>query len=159
MLAHLVIDSERAADAYAAALHTAREYRDITQIIDKTAAVLDGVQCTRRIVDKVAPLFPALRVYYYAASYSNDKYLHFSGASGADGYFDLDLRVARSGIKRIDAAELTAQAEYYRRKADVLTAAIAEFYDIVPQYNTAAAYAYQMRAKITPVMCCVDSNF
>lgn len=154
MIANPIISPDRAADAYAAALRNAREYRDKAHMIDKIAAVLDGVQCTRRIADKVAPLFPALRVSYYAASYSNDKYLYFSGA---DGHFD--VRVARSGVKRVEASELTAQAEYYRHKADDLTAAAAEFYDTVQQYNIAAAYADQMRAKITPVMCCVDSNF
>lgn len=123
-------------------------------MIDKIAAVLDGVQCTRRIVDKVAPLFPDLRVSYYAASYSNDKYLYFSGS---DGHFN--VRVARSGVKRVDTAELTAQADYYRHKADDLTAAAAEFYDVVQQYNIAAAYADKMRAAIAPVMRCVDANF
>lgn len=154
MIGNPIISPDRAADAYAAALRTAREYRDKAQMIDKIAAVLDGVQCTRRIADKVAPLFPALRVSYYAASYSNDKYLYLSWA---DGHFD--VRVARAGVKRIDTAELTVQADYYRRKADELTAAAAGFYDVVQQYNIAAAYADQMRAKITPVMRCVDSNF
>lgn len=154
MIGNPIISADRAADAYAAALRTAREYRDKAQMIDKIAAVLDGVQCTRRIVDKVAPLFSDLRVSYYAASYSNDKYLYFSGA---DGHFD--VRVARSGVKRVEASELTAQAEYYRHEADDLTAAAAEFYDTVQQYNIAAAYADQMRAKITPVMCCIDAGF
>ena len=154
MIANPIISPDRAADAYAAALRNVREYRDKAHMIDKIAAVLDGVQCTRRIADKVAPLFPALRVSYYAASYINDKYLYFSGA---DGHFD--VRIARSGVKRVEASELTAQAEYYRHKADDLTAAAAEFYDTVQQYNIAAAYADQMRAKITPVMRCVDSGF
>lgn len=154
MIGNPIISPDRAADAYAAALRTAREYRDKAQMIDKIAAVLDGVQCTRRIVDKVAPLFPDLRVSYYAASYSNDKYLYLSGA---DGHFD--VRVARSGVKRVEASELTAQAEYYRHEADDLTAAAAEFYDAVQQYNIAAAYADQMRGKIMPVMRCVDPNF
>lgn len=154
MIANPIISPDRAADAYAAALRTAREYRDKASMIDKIAAVLNGVQCTRRIVDKIAPLFSDLRVSYYAASYSNDKYLYFSGA---DGHFD--VRVARSGVKRVKASELTVQADYYRRKADELTAAAAGFYDVVQQYNIAAAYADQMRAKITPVMRCIDSNF
>ena len=154
MIADSVVSPDRAADAYAAALRNAREFRDKAQMIDKIAAALDGVQCTRRIVDKVAPLFPDLRVSYYAASYSNDKYLYFSEA---DGHFD--VRVARSGVKRVEASELTEQAEYYRHKADELTAAAAEFYDAVQQYNIAAAYADKMRAKITPVMSCIDSNF
>ena len=154
MIATPIISTERAAEAYSAALRSARECRDKAQMIDKIAAVLDGVQCTKRIVDKVAPLFPDLRVSYYAASYSNDKYLYFSGT---DGHFD--VRVARSGVKRVEASELTAQAEHYRRKADDLTAAAAEFYDVVQQYNIAAAYADKMRAKITPVMSCIDSNF
>ena len=154
MIATPIISTDRAAEAYSAALRSARECRDKAQMIDKIAAVLDGVQCTKRIVDKVAPLFPDLRVSYYAARYSNDKYLYFSWA---DGHFD--VRVARSGVKRVEVSELTAQAEYYRHKADDLTAAAAEFYDVVQQYNIAAAYADQMRAKITPVMCCIDSNF
>lgn len=154
MIATPIISTDRAAEAYSAALRSARECRDKAQMIDKIAAVLDGVQCTRRIVDKVAPLFPDLRVSYYAASYSNDKYLYFSGT---DGHFD--VRVARSGVKRVESSELTAQAEYYRRKADELTAAAAEFYDAVQQYNIAAAYADKMRAKITPVMICIDRNF
>lgn len=154
MIANPIISPDRAADAYAAALRTAREYRDKASMIDKIAAVLDGVQCTRRIVDKVAPLFPDLRVSYYAASFSNDKYLHLSGA---DDYFV--FRVARAGVKRVETTELTALADCYRHKADELTAAAAEFYDVVQQYNIAAAYADQMRAKITPVMRCVDSNF
>ena len=154
MITDPIISPDRAADAYMAALRNARECLDKAQMIDKIAAVLDGVQCTRRIVDKVAPLFPDLRVSYYAASYSNDKYLYFSWA---DGHFD--VRVARSGVKRVEVSELTAQAEYYRHKADDLTAAAAEFYDVVQQYNIAAAYAVQMRAKITPVMRCIDSNF
>ena len=154
MIANPIISTDRAAEAYSAALRAARECRDRAQMIDKIAAVLDGVQCTKRIVDKVAPLFPDLRVSYYAASYSNDKYLYFSGT---DGHFD--VRVARSGVKRVEASELTAQAEYYRHNADDLTAAAAEFYDAVQQYNIAAAYADKMRAKITPVMSCIDRNF
>nr|DAU29490.1 MAG TPA: hypothetical protein [Caudoviricetes sp.] len=154
MIANPIISPDRAADAYAAALRTAREYRDKASMIDKIAAVLNGVQCTRRIVDKVAPLFPDLRVSYHAATYSNDKYLYFSWA---DGHFD--VRVARSGVKRVEASELTAQAEYYRHEADDLTAAAAEFYSAVQQYNIAAEYADKMRAKIAPVMCCVNSNF
>ena len=154
MIDTAIISTERAAEAYSAALRAARECRDKAQMIDKIAAALDGVQCTRRIVDKVAPLFPDLRVSYYAASYSNDKYLYFSGAGG-----HFDVRVARSGVKRVEASELTEQAEYYRHRADELTAAAAEFYDVVQQYNIAAAYADQMRAKITPVMRCIDSNF
>ena len=154
MIATTIISTERAAEAYSAALRAARECHERAQMIDKIAAALDGVQCTRRIVDKVAPLFPDLRVSYYAASYSNDKYLYFSWA---DGHFD--VRVARSGVKRVEASELTEQAEYYRHEADDLTAAAAEFYDVVQQYNIAAAYADQMRAKITPVMRCIDSNF
>ena len=154
MIANPIISPDRAAEAYSAALHTAHECREKAQMIDKISAVLDGVQCTRRIVDKVAPLFPDLRMSYYAATYSNDKYLYFSWA---DGHFD--VRVARSGVKRVEASELTAQAEYYRRKADGLTAAAAEFYDVVQQYNIAAAYADKMRAKITPVMSCIDLNF
>ena len=153
MIGYHIISTDRASDAYAAALRTAREYRDKAQMIDKIVAVLDGVQCTRRIVDKVAPLFPDLRVSYYASSFSNDKYLRISGAD----YFN--LRVARKGVKRVEVSELTAQAEYYRHMADDLTAAAAEFYDVVQQYNIAAAYADQMRAKITPVMRCIDSNF
>lgn len=154
MIVAPIISTDRAADAYTTALRAVREYRDKAQMIDKIAAVLDGVQCTRRIVNKVAPLFPDLRVSYYAASYSNDKYLYLSNA---DGHFD--ICVARAGVKRIDTAELTVQADYYRRKADELTAAAAGFYDVVQQYNIAAAYADQMRAKITPVMRCVDDNF
>lgn len=154
MIANPIISTDRAAEAYSAALRAARECRDKAQMIDKIAAALDGVQCTRRIVDKVAPLFPDLRVSYYAASYSNDKYLYFSWT---DGHFD--VRVARSGVKRVEVSELTAQAEYYRRKADELTTAAAEFYDVVQQYNIAAAYADKMRAKITPVMSYIDSNF
>lgn len=154
MIADPIISPDRAADAYAAALRNVREYRDKASMIDKIAAVLNGVQCTRRIVDKIAPLFPALRVSYYAASYSNDKYLYFSGADGHS-----DVRIARSGVKRVEASELTAQAEYYRHKADDLTAAAAAFYDAVQQYNIAAEYADKMRAKIAPVMCCVNSNF
>lgn len=154
MIANPSISPDRAADAYAAALRIAREYRDKASMIDKIAAVLNGVQCTRRIVDKVAPLFPDLRVSYYASSFSNDKYLRISGA---DDYFN--LRVARSGVKRVEVSELTAQAEYYRHEAYDLTAAAAEFYDAVQQYNIAAAYADKMRAKITPVMSCIDSNF
>lgn len=154
MIGNPIISPDRAADAYAAALRTAREYRDKASMIDKIAAVLTGVQCTRRIVDKVAPLFPDLRVSYHAATYSNDKYLYFSWA---DGHFD--VRVARSGVKRVEASELTAQAEYYRHEADDLTAAAAEFYSAVQQYNIAAEYADKMRAKIAPVMCCVNSNF
>lgn len=154
MIATPIISTDRAAEAYSAALRSAREYRDKAQMIDKIAAVLDGVQCTKRIVDKVATLFPDLRVSYYAASYSNDKYLYFSWA---DGHFD--VRVARSGVKRVEVSELTAQAEYYRRKADEFTTAAAEFYDAVQQYNIAAAYADKMRAKIAPVMRCIDSNF
>ena len=154
MIANPSISPDRAADAYAAALRIAREYRDKASMIDKIAAVLNGVQCTRRIVDKVAPLFSDLRVSYYVANYSNDKYLYFSGA---DRHFD--VRVARSGVKRVEVSELTAQAEYYRHEADDLTAAAAEFYDVVQQYNIAAAYADKMRAKITPVMRCIDSNF
>lgn len=154
MIANPIISTDRAEEAYSAALRAVRECRDKAQMIDKIAAVLDGVQCTKRIVDKVAPLFPDLRVSYYAASYSNDKYLYFSEA---DGHFD--VRVARSGGKRVEASDLTAQAEYYRRNADELTTAAAEFYNVVQQYNIAAAYADQMRAKITPVMRCIDSNF
>lgn len=154
MIGNPIISPDRAADAYAAALRTAREYRDKASMIDKIAAVLNGVQCTRRIVDKVAPLFPDLRVSYYAATYSNDKYLYFSWA---DGHFD--VRVARSGVKRVEASELTAQAKYYRHEADDLTAAAAEFYSAVQQYNIAAEYADKMRAKIAPVMRCVDSGF
>ena len=154
MIGYPIISTDRAAEAYSAALRAARECRDKAQMIDKIAAALDGVQCTKRIVDKVAPLFPDLRVSYYAASYSNDKYLYFSGA---DGHFD--VRVARAGVKRVETSELTAQAEYYRRKADGLTAAAAEFYDVVQQYNIAAEYADQMRAKIAPVMRCIDCNF
>lgn len=149
-----IIDPDRAAEAYSAALRAARECRDRAQMIDKIAAVLDGVQCTRRIVDKVAPLFPDLRVSYYAARYSNDKYLRISGA---DDYFD--VRVARAGVKRVETTELTALADDCRRKADELTTAAAEFYDAVQQYNIAAAYADKMRAKITPVMSCIDRNF
>ena len=154
MIGYPIISTDRAADAYSAAFRSARECRERAQMIDKIAAVLDGVQCTRRIVDKVAPLFPDLRVSYYAATYSNDKYLYFSWA---DGHFD--VRVARSGVKRVEASELTAQAEYYRHEADDLTAAAAEFYDAVQQYNIAAAYADKMRAKITPVMSCIDRSF
>lgn len=154
MIDYPIISTDRAAEAYSAALRSSRECRDKAQIIDKIAAVLDGVQCTRRIVDKVAPLFPDLRVSYYAATYSKDKYLCFSWA---DGRFD--VRVARSGVKLVEASELTAQAEHYRHKADDLTAAAAEFYDTVQQYNIAAAYADKMRAKITPVMSCIDRNF
>lgn len=154
MIANPSISPDRAADAYAAALRIAREYRDKAQMIDKIAAVLDGVQCTKRIIDKVAPLFPDLRVSYYASSFRNDKYLYFSWA---DRHFD--VRVARSGVKRVEVSELTAQAEYYRHEAYDLTAAAAEFYDVVQQYNIAAAYADKMRAKITPVMRCIDSNF
>lgn len=154
MIGNPIISPDRAADAYAAALRTAREYRDKASMIDKIAAVLNGVQCTRRIVDKVAPLFPDLRVSYHAATYSNDKYLYFSWA---DGHFD--VRVARSGVKRVEASELTAQAECYRHEADDLTAAAAEFYSAVQQYNIAAEYADKMRAKIAPVMYCVNSNF
>lgn len=123
-------------------------------MIDKISAVLNGVQCTRRIVDKVSPLFPDLRVSYHAATYINDKYLCFSWA---DGHFD--VRVARSGVKRVDTAELTVQADYYRRKADELTASAAGFYDVVQQYNISAAYADKMRAAIAPVIHCVDANF
>lgn len=154
MYAYPVISADRVGAAYSAALRNAREYRDIAQMIDKIVAVLDGVQCTRRIVDKVAPLFPDLRVSYYAASYSNDKYLYFSGAD-----WHYDIRVGHSGVKRVETAELTAQAEYYRRKADDLTAAAAEFYDVVQQYNIVAEYADKMRAKIAPVMRCIDSGF
>lgn len=154
MINSTIISTDRAAEAYSAALRAARECRDKAQIIDKIAAVLDGVQCTRRIVDKVAPLFPDLRVSYYAATYSNDKYLYFSWD---DGHFD--VRVARLGVKRVEVSELTAQAEYYRHKADDLTAAATEFYDVVQQYNIAAAYADKMRAKIAPVMSCIDRNF
>lgn len=154
MIGNPIISPDRAADAYAAALRTAREYRDKASMIDKIAAVLNGVQCTRRIVDKVAPLFPDLRVSYYAATYSNDKYLYFSWVGG-----HFDVRVARSGVKRVEASELTAQAEYYRHEADDLTAAAAEFYSAVQQYNIAAEYADKMRAKIAPVMYCVDSSF
>ena len=154
MIGYPIISTDRSAEAYSAALRSARECHERAQIIDKIAAALDGVQCTRRIVDKVAPLFPDLRVSYYAASYSNDKYLYFSGA---DGHFD--VRVARSGVKRVEASELTAQAEYYRREADDLTAAAAEFYDAVQQYNIAAEYTDKMRAKINPVMRCIDLNF
>ena len=154
MIADSIVSPDRAADAYAAALRSARDCRDKAQMIDKIAAVLNGVQCTKRIVDKVAPLFPDLRVSYYAASYSNDKYLYFSRTNG-----HFDVCVARSGVKRVEASELTAQAEYYRHEADELTAAAAEFYDAVQQYNIAAAYADKMRAKITPVLSCVDANF
>ena len=154
MIANTIISTDRAAEAYSAALRAARECRDKAQMIDKISAVLDGVQCTKRIVDKVAPLFPDLRVSYHAATYSNDKYLYFSLA---DGHFD--VRVARSGVKRVEASELTAQAEYYRHKADDLTAAASEFYDVVQQYNIAAAYADKMRSKIAPVMRCIDRNF
>ena len=154
MIANPSISPDRAADAYAAALRIAREYRDKASMIDKIAAVLNGVQCTRRIVDKVAPLFPDLRVSYYASSFSNDKYLRISGA---DDYFN--LRVARKGVKHVEMTELTTHADYCRHKADELTAAAAEFYDVVQQYNIAAAYAAKMRAKITPVMRCIDSNF
>lgn len=149
-----IISTDRAAEAYSAALRAAREYRDRASMIDKIAAALNGVQCTRRIVDKVAPLFPDLRVSYCAATYSSDKYLYFSWA---DGHFD--VRVARSGVKRVEASDLTEQAEYYRHEADELTAAAAEFYDVVQQYNIAAAYADRMRAKIKPVMRCIDLNF
>ena len=154
MIATTIISTERAAEAYSAALRAARECRDKAQMIDKIAAVLDGVQCTKRIVDKVAPLFPDLRVYYYASSFMNDKYLRLSGA---DYYFD--LRVARSGGKRVETTELTALADDCRHRADELTAAAAEFYDVVQQYNIAAEYADKMRAKITPVMSCIDRNF
>ena len=154
MIGYPIISTDRSAEAYSAALRSARECHERAQMIYKIAAALDGVQCTRRIVDKVAPLFPDLRVSYYAASYSNDKYLYFSGA---DGHFD--VRVARSGVKRVETSELTAQAEYYRHKADDLTAAAAEFYDVVQQYNIVAAYADKMRAAIAPVMRCVDANF
>ena len=154
MIADPIVSPDRAADAYAAALRNAREYREKAHMIDKIAAALDGVQCTRRIVDKVAPLFPDLRVSYHAATYSNDKYLYFFWA---DGHFD--VRVARSGVKRVEVSELTAQAEYYRHKADDLTAAAAEFYSAVQQYNIAAEYADKMRAKIAPVMYCIDRNF
>ena len=154
MIGYPIISTDCSEEAYSAALRSARECHERAQMIDKIAAALDGVQCTRRIVDKVAPLFPDLRVSYYAASYSNDKYLYFSWA---DGHFD--VRVARSGFKRVETSELTAQAEYYRHNADDLTAAAAEFYNVVQQYNIAAAYADKMRAKITPVMRCIDSNF
>lgn len=154
MIGYPIISTDRAAEAYSAALRSARECHEMAQMIDKIAAALDGVQCTKRIVGKVAPLFPDLHVYYHAATYSNDKYLYFSWD---DGHFD--VRVARSGVKRVEASELTAQAEHYRHKADDLTAAAAEFYDAVQQYNIAAEYADQMRAKITPVMSCIDSNF
>ena len=154
MIATTIISTERAAEAYSAALRAARECHEKAQMIDKISAALDGVQCTRRIVDKVAPLFPDLRVSYHAATYSNDKYLYFSWADG-----HLDVRVARSWVKRVEASELTEQAEYYRRRAYELTAAAAEFYDVVQQYNIAAAYADKMRAAIAPVMRCVDANF
>ena len=154
MIADPIVSPDRAAEAYSAALRAARECRDKAQMIDKIAAVLDGVQCTKRIVDKVAPLFPDLRVSYYASSFSNDKYLCITGADDS-----FDFRVARSGVKRVEMTELTTHADYYRRRADELTAAAAEFYDAVQQYNIAAAYADKMRAKITPVMSCIDRNF
>lgn len=154
MIANPIISTDRAEEAYSAALRAARECRDKAQMIDKIAAVLDGVQCTKRIVDKVAPLFPDLRVSYYAGSFSNDKYLRITWT---DDY--LVLRVARAGVKRVETTELTDDAGSYRRKADELTTAAAEFYDVVQQYNIAAAYADKMRAKITPVMSCIDRNF
>ena len=154
MIGYPIISTDCAAEAYSAALRSARECHERAQMIDKIAAALDGVQCTKRIVDKVAPLFPDLHVSYCAGRYSNDKYLYFFGA---DWHFD--VRVARSGVKRVEVSDLTAQAEYYRHKADELTAAAAEFYDVVQQYNIAAAYADKMRAAIAPVMRCVDANF
>lgn len=154
MINSTIISTDRAAEAYSAALRAARECRDTAQIIDKIAAVLDGVQCTKRIVDKVAPLFPDLRVSYYISSLMNDKYLRITGADDC-----FDLRVAHKGVKRVETTELTAMADDCRHRADELTAAAAEFYDAVQQYNIAAAYADKMRAKITPVMSCIDRNF
>lgn len=154
MIATTIISTDRAADAYSAALRAARECREKAQMIDKIAAVLDGVQCTKRIVDKVSPLFPDLRVSYYVSSIMKDKYLRLSWADDC-----FDFRVARAGIKHVETTELTALADDCRHKADELTAAAAEFYDAVQQYNIAAAYADKMRAKITPVMSCIDRNF
>ena len=154
MIADPIVSPDRAADAYAAALRNAREYREKAHMIDKIAAALDGVQCTKRIVDKVSPLFPDLRVSYYAGSLSNDKYLRLAWADDS-----FDLRVAHAGVKRVETTELTALADDSRHRADELTAAAAEFYDAVQQYNIAAAYADKMRAKIAPVMSCIDRNF
>ena len=154
MIAPTIISTERAAEAYSAALRAARECREKAQMIDKIAAALDGVQCTKRIVDKVAPLFPDFRVSYYASSFSNDKYLRLTWADDS-----FDFRVAHAGVKRVETTELTALADDCRHRADELTASAAEFYDAVQQYNIAAAYADKMRAKIAPVMSCIDRNF
>lgn len=150
------ISTDRAAEAYAAALHRCEEYRFAAATRRAIAAAFDNAYCTKALAPKFAALYPDDRVYYYAATYSGDKLLVISRTTAAGTRLKSEIRLCRKGEKRISAAALIESAEDSEKRLAQLESSIAVFYDNLAQYNVLCNCVRAAKSRVADVMYCMD---
>lgn len=150
------VSTDRANEAYAAALLRCRQHQFSALTRRTVAAVFGGVYCTKALEPKFAALFPDDSVYYYAASYSNDKRLVIRRQTDTGTVLRSDIQLCRKGEKRINAAELIKSAEWHEQQTEHLEAALATYWDNIQQYNVLCNCLRAAYSRVCPVMYCLD---
>lgn len=150
------ISSDRAADAYAAALLRCRQYQFAALAHRTVAAVFGGVYCTKAIEPKAAAVYPDDHVYYYISSYCGDKNLVICRETATGAVLKADIRLCRKGERHVNEAELIKSAEWYESQAERIKSSLADFWDNIQQYNVLCNCLRASHDRVGPVMYCLD---
>lgn len=153
------ISTDRANDAYAAALLRCQQYRFAANVRRAIAAAFDAVYCTKALEPKFAALYPDDRVIYYTASYSGDKILSVTRITATGALLKTSVRLCRKGEKRINTAELIASAEDDEKRLEHLQSLLVNFYDNLAQYNVLCNCVRSARSRIADVIYCLDNVY
>ena len=150
------VSTDRANEAYAAALLRCRQHQFSALTRRTVAAVFGGVYCTKALEPKFAALYPDDRVYYYTASYSGDKMLVVSRQTETGATLKAEIRLCRKGEKYVDEAELIKSAEWHEQQIERLETALAAYWDNIQQYNVLCNCLRAAYGRVCPVMYCLD---
>lgn len=86
-------------------------------IWNKILPVLKDVHVNKRIVDKIAPLFPDFNVYYHSDTH---KFINFHRKSSKFYDSDISLYLCKFGEFRIDIAQINKSIETYTERVSKL---------------------------------------
>lgn len=150
------VSTDRAGDAYAAALVRCHQYRFAASARRTIAAAFDGAYCTKALEVKLSAHFPGDHVHYYTAPYSGDKMLLITRSTATGTTIRTEIRLCRKGEKRISAAGLIESAEFNEKQLSDLQTALESFYDNIAQYNVLCNCLRAAHSRVANVMYCLD---
>ena len=144
------ISTATAQEAYDSTARVQALGTETAKMARRLATALDGAFVSCKLQEKIQALSPEWRVHYYAA-FDGSKYASFSDPASSARRFE--IRLARKGEKRIDAAELIQQAEHCEEWVKRYSSHLEIFWDRLGQYNALAGFMSKLENELYPVLC------